>query len=307
MRVLVHIGYPKAASAWMQQVVFPGHPDIHYLHLERARNEWIMRIAYDSDFSFDATSCRARFEEACATSPRKIACISWESLSGSVFLGGCDCARNANRIKSIFQNAQILVCIHNQLDAIESLYKQYVIEGGALNLRRLLELRRPDSLITVSQDFFRYEHMLSLYTNLFGPGRVHVVVVEELAAKPMAALERMASFLQIDPFTLDEAQVAGRANEALSRPSLGLMRWLNRFVGSRFNLLPLVPERWISAKRLRSLFRARLDRHLSRIPQSKQLLLDVELRDQLREQYAEGNRVFQERFDLPLEKYGYPL
>ena len=53
MGVIVHVGYPKTASTWLQTRVFPAHPGLDYWR-DVPGFDWVNKVVNLHDFDFDA-------------------------------------------------------------------------------------------------------------------------------------------------------------------------------------------------------------------------------------------------------------
>jgi hypothetical protein len=176
MRVFIHIGYPKTATSWLQKSILPQNPEIAFWHVRAPQHAWLEELVTAHEFDFDARRLRSSYAKHKASVTAQAIGISWESFSGDVFAGGHNSRRNATRLHAVFPEASIVVFIRNQFDMIDSLYRQYVQEGGACSIHRFLDLQFP-SRVCFSLDHLCYDRLIRCYHDLFGPDNLYVGLV----------------------------------------------------------------------------------------------------------------------------------
>ena len=107
-RLIIHIGLHKTGTTYLQEVLFPAIPGVE-----------VIRGWYSH-------------RKLLKSKPKSTTIISDESISGSLWSGnyGNDFKQNIDKINAIYQNPKIIMGIRNQLTFVESVYKQYLQEGG---------------------------------------------------------------------------------------------------------------------------------------------------------------------------------
>lgn len=219
---LIHIGYHKTASTWLQKHFFSrgdigahrvkadlGFHDVHPLHFSAAayKNHYHPRLLeVDRDH---------------------VPVISNERLSGHPHSGGFDCKEIADRLKAVFPNAKILMVIREQRDAILSSWFQYVKKGGTGSLKNYLRPRADGHVPLFHRDHFSYDGLISYYQNLFGRERVKVLTFELFRGEPTLFLEQIARF---GGLTLPEGLALQKKSNIAAPPVKVMLR-------SRLNLL----------------------------------------------------------------------
>lgn len=306
--LFIHIGYPKTATTWLQGCVFPHLKGCSYLHFQDSRYSWFDSLLLDHDFVFDAAKIRARFDDSIANADTESKMIlSWESFAGNVFEGGGNALALTRRLHEVFPEASIIITVRNQLDMIESIYRQYIHEGGTLGINSFLSLRYPSPL-RLEKEHFYYDRLVGAYQTLFGQERVKVLVYEQLADEKHSFLSELLGFIGVDEDVVSiEARCAARQNIGMSLPSIYLARWLNRLVYSHFNLSPLLPRKLVSARHIRFALQRIADPLLLRRLKSKKGLLTTPQRAELSDYFRESNRRLEEISGVALATYGYPL
>lgn len=298
--MLIHIGYHKTATTWLQERYFAHHPEV--LMVGDMTLIW-EHVAGPHALDFDATAARRFFEPQLEEAARqgKVPVVSSERLSGNPHSGGYDSKEIANRLFQVFPEGRVLVVVRNQVAMIESMYKQYVRMGGVSPLPEYLDPPRDRKLPLFSLDHLRYHRLVAWYGSLFGLERVKVLPYEWFAGDASAFLREVARFAGIDESF--ECSVDERVYPGLADLSVALRRRVNRWRGgSSFNPVrigyPGLTGRLLNlADRIgaSSLGRLRAGRYRNY----------VEAR--VGDYYVESNRELARMTGLELEGYGYRI
>lgn len=306
MSITIHIGYHKTATTWLQRLIFPNHPEIDYWNIYTQPYAWVMDVGSSHDFDFDPQRFKELSSQLKADSLNGNNLISWEGFVGDPFTGAITSHRNANRLQLIFPNAKIIVGIRNQFDMVASLYRQYVHEGGACSFSAFLKQSNKRTRIHFSLDYMRFDRLITYYASLFGRDSIFVYTYEELKQSPNDVLGGLFSFLEVSSISFDDHIYKNQVNRGMSRPSIHIMRLTNRLIGSTINSTPVIPHRIANVWTMRRFLQYRLDPLLPDSFFSSEKLSDSEEK-YLRNYFSNGNQILKEKFNLPLEKYDYPL
>lgn len=186
-RLLIHIGYHKAASTVLQDQLF-AQSSSPFLVPAEARHMLVHRFVVPEPMTFDADSARAHFAALldAAAMQGKTAVLSHERFSGYPPSGGFDASIIAGRLHRTFPQARILVVVREQLANIASMYSQYVTDGGDLSLRDYLATPEPylKRVPCFQDEFYCYHRLLNLYRQKFGAERVLCLPFELMIARP---------------------------------------------------------------------------------------------------------------------------
>jgi hypothetical protein len=208
--LLVHIGYHKTATTWLQQELFSSESQIFAPLTTRGKDSVGKGLGKlfvrDRDSfllsSFDSNKADI-FAELQAILGRieiedRIPVLSYERLSGNPHSGGFDARVIADRIRDCFPEARILCVIREQKDMILSTYFQYVKIGGTDSLKNYLtrsyDGRRPG----FSPAQFNYLQLVSYYRNLFSPDKVLVLPYEMFRNNASLFLDKLGRFVAAD-------------------------------------------------------------------------------------------------------------
>jgi hypothetical protein len=214
--------------------------------------------------------------------------------------------RNAYRLHSIFPSAQILVVIRNQIDMLDSLYRQYIQEGGTCSLERFLSLGRPNRVF-FSREYLRYDLLIEHYRALFGQQSVHVFLYEDLARSRSEFLARLFSAIGVEKIPYDRELLEKRCNASLSSPALHLLRLVNHLLSSPLNPGAPFANRWLTSHRVRRWLQMRLDPIVPDRLTRRGSYISPELTQWMQREFKHCNRFLVDETAVPLSEYGYPL
>jgi hypothetical protein len=223
MQPLVHIGYHKTGTTWLQREVFNSSA-AGFSQLGGAQ-----RLIAVNAFSFKPRKVRNQMERRIGEVLDRglTPVLSSERLSGAPHFGGYDSEIIADRLAAVFPNARIMVVIREQKEMFLSIYKQYIRRGGAASLRQYLAAPRDGYWIPQFRfEYLEYHRLISHYQDLFGTRNVLVLPYELLRARPEDFLAKVSGFVGLPP----AKPRFQRMNVSLSALSLSLRRHANRYL-----------------------------------------------------------------------------
>lgn len=204
----IHIGYHKTASTWLQNYGFKLHPEIRLVDRDennpdtrQAMLDLNAEICEVHDLDFSPEKYRERLkgifsQDSGDESDRKLVKgISNEDFSGNM-LNGWNSARNAERLYNIFGKTKVIIMIRNQHDMIESVYRQYVVEGGTFGMKKFLDTARFPLADMLER--FKYDKLIHYYFNIFDRENVFTGLYEDFRDDKKAFLSRLYAFLGVD-------------------------------------------------------------------------------------------------------------
>ena len=191
-RPLIHIGYHKTATTWMQRQLFipahgyrkiAGHEEV-YTHIIRPH-----------DLRFSPEPMQAVIAKAMSNiADRETPVISSELLCGNPFFGGQGSGVYAERLYRIAPEAKILISIRSQLRVLPSVYMQYISRGGTMTYKQFFQSDIHPGYFGFDPSHFEYDLLVSHYQKLFGAENVHILTQESLRSDMMEAVTRLAEF-----------------------------------------------------------------------------------------------------------------
>ena len=300
---LLHVGYTKAASTWLQKCLF-NDAGSGFAMVDRRRFVDVFMRPHPLDFDPCRVSTALGPLLAEASGPGLTTVISEEGLSGDPHSGGWGAKDLAERLHAVFPDSRVLVVIREQRDAIASTYKQYVRVGGACTPEACLQPPTHEySIHWFDFDFFSYHRLIELYQALFGPDRVLVLTFEEFRRDPQSFAARLFGFVGRAP--VEGLPFERRMNTALSPFALTVTRWGNFFgpatsVNPRPVSIPVVRRAFGAVRRVERFVPAAVDDRLGRrLERTVETLVD--------DRYRESNRRTAELIDANLASYGYAM
>jgi Sulfotransferase family len=311
--VLVHVGYHKTGSSWLQKHFF-SRPETGFHYVDKAEDDHPVRqLVRVRPFEFDPHAFRARFEPLLRPGQADglVPVVSFERLAGHPCSGGYDSKEIANRLAEVFPRARILVVIREQHSMIVSAYKQYVDGGGTCSLRQFLEPPTSPTMRVPGFDFahFEYDHLLRYYHDLFGPESVLVLAFEQFVLEPAAFVTAIARFAErsVPAGVVDSLPFETRQRPALPATIVSIRRRSNRFVRSDLNPAPLFEPG--KPKRLERFAKSRMVGAL--VTERRAARSEAALRRAVAEivgaRYAESNRATAALTGLDLRHYGWTI
>lgn len=191
-RLLLHIGYHKTATSWMQQRLFVHEHGYH--QIARHPEVW-QHIVAPHGLLFDPEAMRAVIAAGMRDLPEgMVPVISSEILSGHPFFGGMGSDDYARRLKAIAPEARIVISIRSQMRILTSVYMQYLLRGGTVSPQLFFAGDPELGFVGFRPEHFEYHRLIGLYQKLFGAENVYVITQESLKADMDGATRRLAAF-----------------------------------------------------------------------------------------------------------------
>lgn len=307
MRPLLHIGYHKTGTTFLQRRFFNDEESGLALAAgpPRTRVPVLNRNFIDvNPFGFDPDAARRSIEPAIDNAWNRglVPVVSHERFSGSPFAGGHDSKQIADRLSASFPESRVLIVIREQASMLLSIYKLYVRQGGAMPLHQFVDsgvgrMRVPGFRF----DFLEYHRLIGYYATLFGHENVLVLPHEMLKDQPPEFFGRIGEFLdsRLSP------PEHGSENTSASALALSLKRHINRhFIRDNLNPAPAFKLRISNAELTRKIYE--LD---ARLPAALQDAQESRWRSFARsyagQRYSKNNALTAEITGLNLEKFGY--
>lgn len=274
----VYLGYRRCGSTFLQKRVFPKIPG--YSLLDSAKD--IASFGARAPTADDLALWTALVGEAVI--------LSHESLTSDLF---SDRPEIAELVKDWNPEARIILCIRSQYSIMRSLYFLYLKDGG---------LRSYESFVSkLCGRKCNYLQMVTTYRDVFGPGRVKVILFEDLPDCTQEVVSDLLGFMRSNTGLVD--QIESEAEHASpSDPMLRLMQFRNQITA------PLA--KYVSA---------RLDERIRRVglPGNRVLgwlarsvnpgrIVTETMRPMIAEAYGQDNVAFFQTLGKDINSYDYP-
>lgn len=310
MRIpVIHIGAAKAGSKFLQTELLDRNPEITRLgmpYISKQDRNIVNSIKWDDDYDCKSSEFREYINRAREEADRenKLLVFTDESLTSPGQKSAI-----ARRLKSVFQEAKILLIIRNQFDSIVSYYAKH---------GRILK-KVPDTYCgryVPFDDWFHYctensngTHfdrinylkIYKIYSELFGKENVRVLCYEMLRESPESFIKKLFAELEVEPGNIFEYLSARPVNTRSTVLQHQFQKLRTRFLW-RKSLLGWLP---ISEK-YRQYIRNSVYEML-KYGKPDTVTLDDEKKVIINKIYGSGNKQLSEMLNLQLEKYSYPM
>ena len=208
-RHLLHIGYPKAGSTWLQRW-FAAHPQMAYREGGIAGFHNVYEMAREGTSGGAEPSYRVTSTEALSVPTRDAGemMVNYQERRGTDFATAQ--LRVCRMLSELFPNAAVLIVTRGYRAMIHSSYSQFVRSGGYISLESLLEIARGSGFSGLAP--WDYDHLIPAYVGAFGEENVIVMPYELLRDDTVAFVRALAGRLGIEPVAAELARI----NESLS-------------------------------------------------------------------------------------------
>lgn len=315
---LIHIGYHKTATSWLQKCLFgvrdrgfyPLTPETtsdpktaaKFLEKYFVQNESGQILSPFVSRAPEIRDIISKFDVPNTSVP----VISSERLSGNPHVGGFDSKLIANRLAESFPDAKILIVIREQTSMIISTYFQYLLIGGVLPLKKFLQTTYDGRKPGFSLDHFKYDMLIEHYRELFGKENVLVLPYEMFSRDPAGFIEHIGNFSGAD-IPADLLDYSLTPNKRASKTVLHRTRLLHPFLYRQsidgISLLG-IPR----AKNLRKWLRKFLEIFVSQQAEEKFLEnMTQEISQDLNDFYIASNKKTQNLTGYDLGDFGYKI
>jgi hypothetical protein len=309
--VAIHIGLPRTGTTTLQRHLFARHSRIHYLGMFRSgitnrltprrfgcrdsRVAELMRtLLLDGSDGPQVERCTELWREIGARAPGKSMVWSWEGLTTDVIEVR---ERRARNLAAVMAPARVLLTLRHPVSLIESTYFQILRRNnrwptGLDVWYQPIDAWLADNLAGELDPLLDYERTIDLYCRCFGREAAHVLLFEELAHDAdrfVAATCRVLAVPAAEGVALARGRHENRSSAALIERTRSLK---GSFLG-----------------RLRAALAVSAQLRSTRPPaaSSNPPRLGAAARALIADRTRAGNRRLAERFNLELERWGYPM
>ncbi|WP_420576957.1 sulfotransferase domain-containing protein [Ekhidna sp.] len=202
-KILVHLGYHKTASTWLQNELFISANEVFEPFSTRDKAHSTLGELFFQNkegYLLSPFSEHVELDEILRVYERKkssdkILTISHERLSGNPQASAFDAPIIAKRLHNTFPNARILILIRNQVDLITSCYFQYLSKGGTKSIKKYLNDSYDMRMPYFSPDHFDFTDLVATYQRFFGQNNVLVYPFELFKKNPDNFVSQLSRFI----------------------------------------------------------------------------------------------------------------
>jgi len=313
--LLIHIGYHKTASTWLQQKLFTSASDVFepFSLTDSGHSTLANYFIYDdegyvlSPFENNEVRIQKEIENIIRFKPNlynKIPVISHERLSGNPHASGFDAKKIAFMLRNTFADAHILIVIREQSSFILSNYFQYLSQGGTCSLKRYLNFRYDGKRPFFSPCHVTYLPLISTYYHLYGKDNVTVLPYELFKTKPSVFISTVGKALNAD-ILIDDRLFNQEINKRTFYFAAYYLRSLNNLrKSSSLNNFSSYSNKYTAkaSDTFVNMAGAVLPLHLN-IKLRRKFRLQVD--NWVGNRYAESNKELSKLIGIDLSEYGY--
>lgn len=332
-QLLIHAGYGKTATTWLQRRIFPNIPGSIYLGKDpfidpaledihnrlfqplyavdryRARNSAMLVNEY--------AACIRSLAGAKAGSAGKVV-ISDECMMDysnynaelNMYLLG----QLKRKLAADFDEIKVLMTIRNQETFLVSYfaYDYFVLKQKFKTFREFLDYGSAHPSEAVFGGI-RYNMVFSEMSDIFGKDNCKFVPYELLVADPVTFLNQIATFWDIDAVALEDHAHAPAENVNKTADGAHVVRDLN-LAGSYLFKLASTYRRMALSQKLSPAWHSfakqnfrKISGKLSRTKPVGHAVLDQEARKKIHSMYRDDNRQLMALAGIDLESFGWPV
>jgi hypothetical protein len=249
--LVLHLGLHKTATKFLQETFFPNLPGCRYVpkhFYERSFLDMFLNSDW-STFQANCPTMRSAFEQIFASLPGNgPIVISNELLSGNPFYRYHNRHLCLLKLREIFPGSvRIILSIRGQATMIDSLYREYIVQGGTREITDFVSGRIPQGCSILGcepgldPESLLYSRYLDSIADRFGQENLHVFPYERLAKYPDRVIETLCRFLELNAEVREIS--TEKRHGSIGNASLKILRLCNRFCSSAFHPGGLIPHR----------------------------------------------------------------
>ncbi|MFY0598038.1 MAG: hypothetical protein JXR03_00105 [Cyclobacteriaceae bacterium] len=283
---IVHVGFPKTATTFLQKEVFPYFQDVNFVGYRRCEKVFFDMIFLD-DLDYNEADIRTKFD-LLANADCNL--FSFESLAGAPFIyKGLGRSGIPNRLKSLGVD-KVIITIRDQVEMFDSLYRQYVIQGGVMRFKDFINVDRKWNIYVraFNPDYLKYDGLIDKYLEVFGGKNVLILRQEDLKVDEKGFIERIEEVIgkKSNEGAIEKSK--NKANRSLSNLAISILRIVNHFIFTSQKPNNLVSNH-LSTRNVSRVFIAILEPFLFRFISSKRSFVKKEYENYIRDYYSESN------------------
>jgi hypothetical protein len=284
---IVHIGFPKTATTYLQWEVFPYLMGIKYVDYNACRDVFPQIISTDI-LDHDLETLRRKMEKY--EEADKINLYSFESLAGSPYsLKGMNRSLIAETLKKVGFN-KVIITVRSQHNSIDSYYRQYIVHGGTLRFKKWLDIhdKRPWMHKHFSLSYLKYDLLVEHYQNLFGKENVYVINSNDFKSDNELSVKKLCDFIGSEGLSKITKE-NNKVNSSLTNLSTSILRVCNYFTYNTIRPSQFFHDA-ISTRNFWLVIKLFLDPYLLRFfSSSKSYLEKYDLKTEVESFYLESN------------------
>ena len=209
---IIHIGYPKTGTTYLQKNIYPHLQGIKFYDYKIA-DDLFYELIYLDDLDYDGDKEKEKFRPLLDSTENSL--FSFESLTGAPFIyKGANRSLIPSRLKNLgFE--KVIITIRNQVDIIDSLYRQYVVQGGVMKFKDFLDIDQKWKLSVrpFHTGYLNYDKLASRCIEVFGKENVLILQQENFRGEFDEIRKKLIHFTGSTGFVPGKPD---RSNESLT-------------------------------------------------------------------------------------------
>lgn len=303
--MLLHIGYHKTGTTWLQDHLFDA-PDSGFCAPWGVQShEAIEDFVACNAFRFDGQAMRSKYQPRVDDAQNRglLPVLSHEDLCGYPIFERYYAKSVIDRLHATFPDARVLIGIREQKSCILSHYRQYIRQGGFRSIYDFLNPPAKAGYRAICRlDHFEYHLMVGYCQRLFGTERVLVLPLELLRQDAELYLQKLYGFMGLPKA---DVSVQRPSNVGWHALTLRLCRGLNKHRIASIDI-----QR--KDKSLSFRIRDKLMRHFNEVvPRSLSARMEARMRQEIEKctagYFGSSNRELQRITGIDLHEMNYDL
>lgn len=292
--IVIHLGLHKTATKFLQVDFFPKLKDYFYIPKHTYEREFLDILLHDDTPVFEAKKEALKSTISKLSENSKNVIISNELFSGNPFFRYSTRFTCLKRLHELYPNAKLILSLRGQKGMIDSLYREYILQGGVKGIEDFIAGRLPRNKSILSVDptmdpeTLKYGPYLDEICKLFGRENLHVVAYEKMIQDFEGFIQGLADFLCHDVSGLNVSQE--RRHSSLDNSYLKLLRQTNQLHRSALHHGGILNHKYNIAHILRKM-------NLTKLNRSKSSMFDYKMPVD----YTEDNKYIDEKYNLSLK------
>lgn len=310
MESFIHIGMPKSASTYLQKNYFNKLDDVYFI--QKAKSTFINEKVQDiyNDFT---KNHQLEFLKFCKDNKIDKVIYSQETISKMYKNKGKDVIFHLQILKKIFINIKIIYIVRKQDDFILSAYKNSVMNGNNLSLKKFMNFNESYTHVYHNRMLFLNWKEINIYNRvkelyeIFGENNVLVLPVELLREDKKLFFTKLNEFIDTDY----NSNISNSAtNVSFSDFQIKIISFFNKFTNNGVNSISLIIN-----NPFRTLFgvNVKFDKYihinyfikLCIFKFKSYRLMGDELKNEIISYYSNSNKKLSNLIKIDLSKFGY--
>lgn len=295
--IIVHIGYHKTGTTYLQKKIYPNIQNLKYY--DYLSENLFPGMSSKSSFDVDLD----RINEKLNSLGHDRILYSQEGLVGPLFYNsGINAKEIADNLKKL-NVSKIIITLRNQVSLIDSIYRQYIQEGGVARFNHFIKGWR----YSFDLDHLNFYRLINYYSSLFGKENVLIILSEQIRENEAEVIRQLENFTNGTYIENNKNLNPRQSNISLSNLSIILLRFINHFTYSNHRpSCAILPNNFTTWK-IRYALQRLIDPYLFSRISGRKLLINKKTIDFLSGHYRANNVKLQKEYDLDIARYGYPL